>query len=110
MVVEDEVGKLQRFGDFLRSEDKKVFDDLLILCRLYASYASTMVSPVRATPLLMSMIFGQHKRLMELEKRIDRQTELLNSTKPKVQNSSVESSVADESDPITAIGQRQLSP
>ncbi len=71
MVVEVELGKLQRFSDFLRAEDKTVFDDLLTQCRLYASYASTMASPVRAIPLLMSMIFGQHKRLMELEKRLN---------------------------------------
>jgi len=43
-----------------------------------------MASPVRAIPLLMSMIFGQHKRLIELEKRIDRQIELLNDPKSKV--------------------------
>jgi hypothetical protein len=72
MIVEEELTKLQRFGDFLRAEDKKVFDDLLTQCRLYASYAGTMASPVKAIPLLMSMIFGQHKRLIELEKRIDR--------------------------------------
>jgi hypothetical protein len=80
MIVEDELGKLQKFSDFLRSEDKLVFDDLMTQCRLYASHASTMASPVKAIPLLMSMIFGQHKRLLELEKRIDIQTELLNNT------------------------------
>jgi hypothetical protein len=68
MVVE--LGKLKRFGEFLRVEDKAVFDDLLNQCRLYASYASTMASPVKETPLIISMLFGQHKRLTELEKRI----------------------------------------
>jgi hypothetical protein len=112
MIVEDELTKLKKFGDFLRSEDKKVLDDLLLQCRLYASYAGTMASPIRALPLLMSMMFGQHKRLMELEKRVDRQTELLNNLKPEVQKSTVESSGADESDPITVLrqGQQQLSP
>jgi hypothetical protein len=49
---------------------------------------------------------------MELEKRVDRQTELLNNLKPEVQKSTVESSGADESDPITVLrqGQQQLSP
>jgi len=110
MVVEDELPKLQKFGDFLRSEDKKVLDDLLLQCRLYASYAGTMASPIRALPLLMSMMFGQHKRLMELEKRVDRQTELLNSRKLEVHNSSAESSGADESGRITVLrqGQQQL--
>jgi hypothetical protein len=64
------VEKLKRFRRFLSSEDKEVFDDLLDQCRLYASYRSTMASPVKEI-LLMSMLFGQHKRLMELEKRIN---------------------------------------
>jgi len=71
MVVEGELGKLKRFREFLRSEDKEIFDDLLNQCRLYASYGSTMALPVKEIPLLMSMLFGQHKRLMELEKRIN---------------------------------------
>ena len=69
-VVEAELEKLKRFRAFLRSEDKEVFDDLLNQCRLYASFAGTMASPVKEIPLLMSMLFGQHKRLIELEKRI----------------------------------------
>jgi len=71
MVVEGELEKLARFRQFLRSEDKEIFDDLLNQCRLYASYGSTMVSPVKEVPLLMSMLFGQHKRLMELEKKVN---------------------------------------
>jgi len=74
MVVELELEKLKKFRSFLRSEDKVVFDDLLDQCRLYASFAGTMASPVKEIPLLISMLFGQHKRLMELEKRIDRVT------------------------------------
>jgi hypothetical protein len=70
MVVEGELEKLKRFRQFLRSEDKEVFDDLLNQCRLYASYGSTMASPVKEIPLLMSILFGQHKRLMELERRV----------------------------------------
>jgi hypothetical protein len=71
MVVEGELEKLKRFRTFLRSEDKEIFDDLLNQCRLYASFAGTMASPVKEIPLLMSMLFGQHKRLVELEKRIN---------------------------------------
>ena len=70
MVVEEKLGKMKKFREFLRSEDKEVFDDLLNQCRLYASYAGTMASPVKEIPLIVSMLFGQHKRLMELEKKI----------------------------------------
>ena len=73
MVIEQDLARLSRFRQFLRSEDKEVFDDLLNQCRLYASYASTMASPITEIPLLLSMLFGQHKRLMELEKKVNGQ-------------------------------------
>jgi len=72
MVVELELEKFRRFSAFLRSEDRMVFEDLLDQCRLYASFAGTMASPVKEIPLLISMIFGQHKRIVELEERVNR--------------------------------------
>src|SRR5205823_13582007 len=59
MVVDAETAKLKKFQDFLRVEDKLVFHDLLGQCKLYAPYASTMASPVKEVPLLISMLFGQ---------------------------------------------------
>jgi hypothetical protein len=70
MVVDEELERLARFKQFLRAEDRTVFEDLLSQCRLYASAAGVLASPVREVPLLLSMVFAQHKRLMELEKRI----------------------------------------
>jgi hypothetical protein len=71
MVVEAEIEKLNRFQEFLRQEDRAVFEDMMNQCKLYASYASCMASPVRAIPLLTSIIFAQHKKIMQLEKRIN---------------------------------------
>jgi hypothetical protein len=68
--VEAEIAKLKKFQEFLRTEDKLVFQDLLNQCKLYAPYASTMVSTIKEVPLFISMLFGQHKRIIELEKRI----------------------------------------
>jgi hypothetical protein len=70
MVVEAEIAKLKKFQEFLRTEDKLVFQDLLNQCKLYAPYASTMVSTIKEVPLFISMLFGQHKRIIELEKKI----------------------------------------
>jgi hypothetical protein len=69
MVVEAETAKLEKFRDFLPVDEKLVFHDLLLECRLYAPYASVMASPVKELPLLVSMLFGQHKRILELEKK-----------------------------------------
>src|SRR5207245_3440431 len=70
MVVEAEIGKLRKFQEFLRTDDKMVFQDLLNQCKLYAPYASTMASTIKEVPLFFSMLFGQHKKIIELEKKI----------------------------------------
>jgi len=70
MVVEAEIAKLRKFQEFLRTDDKMVFQDLLNQCKLYSPYASTMTSTIKEVPLFISMLFGQHKRIIELEKKI----------------------------------------
>ena len=70
LVVNDEIERIGRFRSFLRVEDKEIFDDLLRQCKHYAPYASTMASVVKEVPLMFSMMFGQHKMIWELEKRL----------------------------------------
>ena len=69
MVVEAETARLQRFGDSLRGEDKEIFADLLRQCKLYASAASALASTNKELPLLLSMLFSQHRRITALEKQ-----------------------------------------
>ena len=70
MVVEAEVDKLKKFRDSLRSEDKQIFEDMLNQCKLYASAAGSMTSPVKEVPLIFSILFAHHKKLTELEKQV----------------------------------------
>jgi len=69
IVAADETKRLRGFREMLRS-DKVIFDDLMRQCKLYASHASTMTSVVKEVPLIISMLFGQHKRLLELEQQL----------------------------------------
>ena len=62
---------MSRFKQFLGREDRAVFDDLLSQCKLYAAEAGLLASPVKEVPLLLSMIFAQHKKLTDLEKRLN---------------------------------------
>jgi len=71
MVVEAEVAKLKRFQEFLRREDQTVFEDMLGQCKLLASAASVMASPIKQVPLIISILFAHHKKLTELEKRLE---------------------------------------
>jgi hypothetical protein len=71
IIVEQKIAELSRFKQFLGPEDRAVFDDLLTHCKLYAAEAGVLASPVKEVPLLLSMIFAQHKKLIELEKRLN---------------------------------------
>ena len=75
MVVEDEIDRLKKFRDSLRLEDKKIFEDLLNQCKLYASAASSLASPVKEVPLIISILFAHHKKLTELERRLNAKQE-----------------------------------
>ena len=71
IIIEEEITRLSRSKQFLRPEDRAVFDDLLNQCKLYAPEAGVLASPVKEVPLLLSMIFAHHKKLTELEKRLN---------------------------------------
>lgn len=71
MIVEVEIERLKKFRDSLRSDDKLIFDDLLRQCKIYASAASSLASPVKEVPLIMSILFAHHKKLIELERHLD---------------------------------------
>jgi len=71
IVVEEETTRLSKFKQFLRPQDRTIFGDLLTQCKLYAAEAGLLASPVKEVPLLLSMIFAQHKKLTELEKRLN---------------------------------------
>jgi hypothetical protein len=68
IIVEQKIAEFSRFKQFLGPEDRVVFGDLLDQCKLYAPQASVLASPVAEVPLLLSMIFADHKRLIELER------------------------------------------
>ena len=71
VIVEQKIAELSRFKQFLRPEDRAVFDDLLTQCKLYGAGGEVFTSPVKEMSLLFWMIFAQHKKLTELEKRLN---------------------------------------
>jgi hypothetical protein len=84
--VEAELAKLRRFQSYLRLEEKLIFDDLIVSCKRYAPYASTMVYTIKEVPLIISMLFGQQKRMVELEKKIMTLETVIKKTKPADSN------------------------
>ena len=65
--------ELQRWSGFaraLRKEDRRVFEDLLDICRNYASAGSNATRPVMFEPMVMSILLDQQKKLKQLQKEL----------------------------------------
>jgi hypothetical protein len=71
MMVESEVERLKKFSDSLRPEDK-IFDAFLRQCKLFASATSSLTSPLKEVSLIMLILFAHHKKLTEIEKRLNK--------------------------------------
>lgn len=65
--------ELQRWNGFaraLRKDDRNVFDQLMDICRNYASAGSNSTRPVLFEPMMMSILLYQQKLLNKLEKEL----------------------------------------
>jgi hypothetical protein len=63
-----EVRKWKPFRNLLDKTDKKMFDDMFSLARLYNSASYQCVRPIRIQAILMSIIFHHYKKLFQLSK------------------------------------------
>jgi hypothetical protein len=71
IMIEQMLAELSRFKQLLRPEERAALDDLLTQCKHYAAAGEVFTSPAREMSLLFWMIFAQHKKLRELEKRLN---------------------------------------
>jgi hypothetical protein len=65
--------ELQRWSGFaraLRKDDREAFDQLMDVCRNYASAGSNSTRPVLFEPMVMSILLHQQKILNKLENEL----------------------------------------
>jgi hypothetical protein len=70
-IVEEKLAELGRFKQLLRPDERAFFEGLLAQCKHYAVKGEVFASRVREMSPLFSMVYAQHKKLMELERRLD---------------------------------------
>jgi hypothetical protein len=68
MALDREVERWRGFARALRKEDKKVFEQLIDICRNYASAGSNATRPVLFEPMVLSILLDQQKTLNRLKK------------------------------------------
>jgi len=60
--------KWKQFRSSLDKEDKKIFDEIFLLARLYNAASYQCIRPVRIQSILMSIVFHHYKKLFQLYK------------------------------------------
>ena len=74
MALEGEINLWSGFARALRKPDREAFDELLDMCRSYASESSNATSSVVFEPMVISMILAQQQRLRKLESKLNELT------------------------------------
>jgi hypothetical protein len=72
MALEEEIDRWKGFRKALPSEDEReAFDELMDMCRNYASAGSCATNPIIFEPMVMSIMLAQQKKLRELEYKLN---------------------------------------
>jgi len=77
ITLEEELKRWERFRDFLRIDERAVFEDMMDECRRHASAAGAGAFPSKTEGMFLSVLFAHHKALKELQNKIDRINKLL---------------------------------
>ena len=67
MALESEINRWSGFARALRRPDREAFDELMDMCRSYASESGNATNPIVFELMVMSILLGQQKRLRKLE-------------------------------------------
>ena len=71
MALESEIARWNGFARALRRDDKEAFDELMDMCRRFASAGGNATNPILFEPMVMSILLGQQKRILALERKLN---------------------------------------
>jgi hypothetical protein len=70
MTLESEISRWNGFARALRRPDREAFDELMDMCRSYASESSCATNPIVFEPMIMSILRAQQVRMQKLERQL----------------------------------------
>jgi|SRR5215210_5780854 len=85
-VLAMEKGEWKPFRDALAKSERKEFDDMFDIPRLYLSACSNSVQLVPLHPIIISILFHHYKELMECKSQVEQIEVTVNSKKKGLTN------------------------
>ncbi len=70
MALEGEIIRWNGFARALRRSDREAFDELMDMCRSFASAGGNATNPILFEPMVMSVLLAQQKRIRAIEKEL----------------------------------------
>ena len=70
MALEGEISRWNGFARALRKDDREAFEEMMDMCRGFASEAGNATNPILFEPMVMSVLLAQQKRIRTLEKKL----------------------------------------
>ena len=70
MALEGEISRWNGFVRALRKDDREAFEEMMDMCRGYASEAGNATNPILFEPFIMSILLAQQKRIRTIEKEL----------------------------------------
>ena len=81
IALEGEISRWRGFAFALRRPDREAFEELMDMCRGYASESSCATNPVVFEPMVMSILLAQQVKIQKLERLIRQQSEVTENDK-----------------------------
>jgi hypothetical protein len=70
IALEGEISRWSGFARALRKPDREAFEEMMDMCRGFASEAGNANNPILFEPMVMSVLLAQQKRILGLEKKL----------------------------------------
>ena len=80
IALEEELNRWKRFQEVLRMDERAIFQDMTDECRRHASAAGALCSPVIAEAMFLTILFAHHRKLKELQEKVDKMLEAARAT------------------------------
>jgi hypothetical protein len=72
IAIVDEQKEWKQFRNGLDKQDRKVFDSMFLIARLYNSACSYAAKPIRIQTIFMSIVFHHYKQLLKLKEELEK--------------------------------------
>jgi hypothetical protein len=83
MALESEINRWSGFVRALRKDDREAFEEMMDMCRGYASEAGNATNPILFDPMVMSILLAQQKRIRAIEKELGMKQKVVGSPEPE---------------------------